>query len=179
MELARHFQRTEVVEFLKRQATWVGMFLSRWVRSGLEDSISEDELGITLAYWREQVCVPTDQPLPAGVDRFYFEVTFTPVQGSHQAKYPFGAIGFCTLGGLAIYFPECPPRDDAKSAVSWGYQGDDGRFFCSTDDNRRIPAVQAHLRYGPGDTIGCGVDLPKKQVWFTLNGKKLIKAHFS
>lgn len=31
--------------------------------------------------------------------------------------------------------------------------------------------------YGPGDTVGCGVDLETRRIWFTKNGRKLDFEH--
>ena len=31
--------------------------------------------------------------------------------------------------------------------------------------------------YGPGDTVGCGVDLETRKIWFTKQGRKLEFEH--
>ncbi|KAI0425464.1 ankyrin repeat-containing domain protein [Xylaria sp. FL1042] len=171
LELARKYQRTDVEEILKRQTAWKGLLPSRWERSDLKDTFSEDGLIITYTNGA-RICVTTDRPLPAGLDDFYFEITLEPLETQHKIEYPILAVGFCTLRGHTIVFPGWPPQDRAKSAASWGYHGDDGGFFCSTGDGQAV-FVDSNLRYQAGDTVGCGVDLTTGKIWFTKNGEML------
>ncbi|KAF2966493.1 hypothetical protein GQX73_g7098 [Xylaria multiplex] len=172
LELARQFQRDKVERILKQQTAWKGLLPSRWERRNLKDTISEDGLNITHANW-SRLCVTTDRPIPAGLDNFYFEITPEPLNTRVVLKYSEVAIGFCTLRGGAIEFPGWPPRDQVNPAASWGYHGDNGGFYCST----REGFVDSSLRYGIGDTVGCGVNLTTGKVWFTKNGE-LLKYSF-
>ncbi|KAI1427677.1 ankyrin repeat-containing domain protein [Xylaria sp. FL1777] len=171
LELARKYQRIDVEQLLKKQIAWKGLLPSRWNRSDLKDTISED--GLKIAYTNERrICVTTDRPLPAGLDDFYFEITHELLETQHKTDYPEFAIGFCTLHGHTIEFPGWPPEDRAKSAASWAYHSDNGGFYCSTGDG--LPTfADSNYRYRTGDTVGCGVDLTMGKIWFTKNGELL------
>ncbi|KAK0707798.1 ankyrin repeat-containing domain protein [Lasiosphaeris hirsuta] len=181
LELARKFSQTKAAEFLKRQVAWVGMLPSRWATDfpatmtvGAR-SVAAD--GTTVTHLSEErVCISTDRPLPAGLEQYYFEVTFGDVSdiltgGGEQKENPIAAVGFCTIGGGVIQFPGWPSRPIAPGAKSWGYHGDDGGLFVSS--NLEGSSKAEAKPYGPGDTIGCGVDLAEHEIWFTLNGVRL------
>ena len=159
-------------QFLKRQAAWAGMLPSRWVVDPLTEASAD---GRSLKHTQSSiVCISTDKPLPAGLDMFYFEVAIkkqSEEEASAKPEWPTLAIGFCTIGGRAIRFPGWCPRQDAPSARSWGYHGDDGGLFYSGNPNSS--PVDFEPRYQPGHTIGCGVDLKTRTMWFTRNGQKL------
>lgn len=56
---------------------------------------------------------------------------------------------------------------------SWGYHGDGGRFFLKSGSPEEPPVV-CRLKYGIGDTVGCGVD-EEGNLFFTRNGEHLGK----
>lgn len=171
LDLAREFKRLGAEEFLKQQATWANMLPSRWAPNP-HTNVLEDGLRVIHAV-DKQCCISTDRPLPAGVAQYYFEVTYKSVANPGQREHPVTAIGFCTIGGSAIRFPGWPARQDAPSAKSWGYHGDDGFTFTSTSEDDRTGSTGSGDPYGPGDTVGCGVDLTSRTIWFTRNGVKL------
>ncbi|KAL9083000.1 MAG: hypothetical protein Q9165_008696 [Trypethelium subeluteriae] len=168
--LAKQFQRTDAVDFLKQQTAWAATLPSRWINPPSEVTLGADGLSLTTQS-EAQMVVSANKPLPAGLERYYFEVTSKKVEieGVEVPANPIMAIGFCTLGASAITFPGWPASSRAPSARSWAYHGDDGglgdgmgRF--EKDDDRM---------YAPGDTVGCGVDFNKNTMWFTKNGVKL------
>ena len=179
LELARKFSRKAVVDFLTAESAWRGLLPSRWAsewpfttpagaRSVLESGV--DIFHVT----GDRVCVSGDRPLPAELDRYYFEVTLGDValrsNGEHeQGQYPEVAVGFCTIGGGVVAFPGWTPKSVAPAALSWGYHADDGGVYSSKGDG----ALDLRRRYGPGDTVGCGVDLKTGDIWWTLNGTKV------
>ncbi|KAI9685134.1 MAG: hypothetical protein M1822_004721 [Bathelium mastoideum] len=168
--LARQFHRADAIHFLKRQASWAATLPSRWSKPPTDITLSEG--GHVLRTESEaRMVISANKPLPAGLERFYFEVTSRQVDidGVEVPEYPEMAIGFCTLGASAITFPGWPPATRAPNARSWAYHGDDGGMGDSAtrfdeDEDRK---------YKPGDTIGCGVDFNKNKMWFTKNGEKL------
>ena len=59
---------------------------------------------------------------------------------------------------------------------SYGYHGDDGKFFALSNPGPSIYySFDGHFgpTYGPGDVIGCGVDLTNHTLFFTKNGEFL------
>lgn len=70
------------------------------------------------------------------------------------------AIGICEKGvPLNGRFP-------GWERGSYGYHGDDGNFF-----QERGWGANYGETYGPGDTVGCAVDLKNGAIFFTKNGK--------
>jgi hypothetical protein len=61
--------------------------------------------------------------------------------------------------------------ESAPSSKSWAYHGDDGGLFNYTGFHPQDNVEQ----YGPGDTIGCGVDFGTGKIWYTKNGKMIGK----
>ena len=57
--------------------------------------------------------------------------------------------------------------------ASVGYHSDDGNFFSATGHGREYGP-----RYGDGDTVGCGLCLLTRSVFFTHNGKYLGVAKY-
>ncbi|KAK3935765.1 ankyrin repeat-containing domain protein [Diplogelasinospora grovesii] len=175
LELARKSGQDEAAKFLEQQSAWTRMLPGRWLNNPQQKgkgSVCDD--GVTIAHTSDWICISSDKPLPPGLDKYYFEVTFPPRDEASQylpERYPTVGIGFCTLGGVAIQFPGWPARPDAPSAKSWGYHGDDGLVMSSRGEKHRAPNEAE--RYGPGDTVGAGVDLGTRQIWFTKNGRKL------
>lgn len=75
----------------------------------------------------------------------------------------------CVAVGLATESFHLHTRMPGWDSQSFGYHGDDGGIFHSSGGmvERFGPC------FGPGDTVGCGVDYVVKGVFFTLNGKFL------
>ncbi|KAK8116508.1 uncharacterized protein PG998_004789 [Apiospora kogelbergensis] len=148
LELARNANQVGVESFLRKG----GMLPSRWMAN--DDLLSDNGLTVTLTAPRKHLCISADKPLPANIERYYFEIKFLGAAHSaatsgddaisngrggkdgaknssiftkdSQEGCPIVAIGFCTLGGAPISFPGWPARRDAPSVHSWGYHGDDG-----------------------------------------------------
>jgi ankyrin repeat protein len=170
IELAQNHQQEDAGRFLKKQAAWSGMLPSEWESDSRTDIV---EGGTTVVHLSgERVCISTNKPLPAGLDRFYFEIVIENVSGDDgEISHPVLAVGFCTIGGSAISFPGWPPRGSAPSARSWGYHGNDGCLYdsCNASGNE----IASEIPYGGWHVIGCGVDLTTKTIWFTRNGRRL------
>lgn len=181
LELARDSGHKAAVDFLNQQATWLGLLPSRWATSFPATtapggkSVLED--GISIVHTSgERVCVSSDRPLPAGLGKYYFEVTLKDVGEATDGAYvqdkrnAEAAVGFCTIGGGVIQFPGWLPKSVAPAAKSWAYHADDGGVYSSKGTGYSSATLS---RYAAGDTVGCGVDLASKEMWWTLNGERL------
>lgn len=174
LDLAQKYRHEAVARFLKRQALWVGRLPSRWRKEDAKTDISED--GLTIKHTNGNVmCISANKPIPGGLDRYYYEITLKPLPEWNygEDEFPSFAMGFGNMSsGTHFEFPGWGPLPRAPSARSWGYHADDGLLLYDDgdDDDQEI---ETNLRYGPGQTVGCGVDLASHTMWFTHAGKKL------
>lgn len=184
LELARNFSQAGAEAFLKRQATWSSQLPTRWsTQFPGATAVGAQSVAVpgarAIAHTSGQrTCVSADRPLPPGLGSYYFELTLTGTPAdprpAGRPRHPDIAVGFCTLGGAAIQFPGWQLADDNPSgARSWAYHGYTGT--CCQSAEKAGEEVLEHLRYGVGDTVGCGVDLGRGEVWFTRNGVRLEK----
>lgn len=99
-----------------------------------------------------QLDVPEDQKL------LYFEVTLQKASKSTVTCYiglaP-GNTSWTTKGHVGL----------ASGGVGWN--GETGGVF--NDNSTATPNID---RFKIGDTVGCGWNMVKDEVWFTINGKK-------
>ncbi|KAI1394348.1 ankyrin repeat-containing domain protein [Hypoxylon trugodes] len=169
LDLAQKYRQRGIEIFLREQAS---ISTPRWSMPVPDSDTSISEDGLTITHTSsKRTCISTNRPLPAGLEKFYFEVTSKPLEGVNQVEYPEVAVGFATFDASTIRFPGWPPWKDAPFVKSWAYHGDDGAMYAYT--NWISAAQDDNLRYGPRDTIGCGVDLTNHTIWFTRNGVKL------
>lgn len=97
---------------------------------------------------------------------FYFEVSISSASSQttdHPERAP------CISVGLSTEEFNLRHKQAGWTSSSLGFHGDDGVIYHSTG--------RGLARYGPpfghGDTVGCGVHLHTKQVFYTLNGTYL------
>ena len=75
----------------------------------------------------------------------------------------------CVAVGLAIEGFSGKDLLPGWSKDSFGFHGDDGAIF-----HGRGRALKSFgPTFGPGDTVGCGLDIAKREIFYTLNGKML------
>lgn len=103
--------------------------------------------------------VRANYPIPPQCGLYYFEITIIS-----DGTSGYIGIGFCASDALLNQLP-------GWTTNSWGYHGDDGKKFDSSDKCEA---------YGPtfstGDVVGCGINFEHQVAFFTLNGKFLGNA---
>ncbi|KIW78612.1 hypothetical protein Z517_08450 [Fonsecaea pedrosoi CBS 271.37] len=186
VQLAEQYDRPDVVEVIKnsklatasRPSKFVGSFSAALVGSpsGLEIELLQrgGEMAATepLCYTTDQSFV-TDHPIPASAERYYFEMTIADREV--KVDTPMFVIGITQkpIGSTKQWFPGW----SKPGTSSWGYHSDDGKIWCVADPPK-IKDLGLARQYGYGDTVGCGIDVKKRTVFWTLNGTRLMKAGF-
>ncbi|KIW00260.1 uncharacterized protein PV09_08150 [Verruconis gallopava] len=194
IELARQYKRQIVVDFLQQQSGTTCKYPDHWVitqpdktRWNSETKELEYTKEVEGIYpWSERVTVFADVPIPANVERYYFEITLAfedpkkAVERRHLVAigvFSLGASKWKTRAGLDLAFPG--DLETSKRGIqSWAYHGDNGWIstsrvgFYDEVQDRRDP-------FGHGDTVGCGIDFVKGYVFWTKNGKRLMKQAFN
>lgn len=72
----------------------------------------------------------------------------------------------CVAVGVATRNFQFQSRMPGWDQLSYGYHGDDGGIFHSSGTMLK----QFGPKYGPGDTVGCGIDYIANGIFYTLNG---------
>jgi len=75
----------------------------------------------------------------------------------------------CVAVGVAMESFHVHSRMPGWDRQSFGYHGDDGGIFHSSGGMLKPYGP----KFGPGDTIGCGIDYISKTIFYTLNGEFL------
>lgn len=81
----------------------------------------------------------------------------------------------CVAIGLASSEFSFQKRLPGWDKESYGYHGDDGAIF----HGRGYRLAEYGPRFGPGDTVGCGINYTTRTIFFTLNGLFLGDAFYS
>ncbi|KAI9506637.1 concanavalin A-like lectin/glucanase domain-containing protein, partial [Coemansia spiralis] len=102
---------------------------------------------------QDAAMILTDVCIPARAGVYYFEML---IKSRGQSGYI--GIGL-SLAGLPSN------RLPGWDVGSWGYHGDDGHIFGG--DGR---GTSYGPRFTTGDTVGCGIDFMRQQLFFTRNG---------
>ncbi|OAL21542.1 hypothetical protein AYO22_07938 [Fonsecaea multimorphosa] len=188
LQLAEQYDRPDVVEVIKASKLKAGSRPSRLVGSfsdvlicspsGLEIELRErgkpvaEPLEGFLCYATDQSLI-TEHPIPASAERYYFEMAIADQE--NKPEDPMFVIGITQkpTGSTKLWFPGW----SKPGTSSWGYHSDDGKIWCVADPPK-IKDLGSARKYGYGDTAGCGIDVKKRTVFWTLNGKRLMEAGF-
>ncbi len=171
--LAQQFQRTEAVNLLSRRVAQIGVKPTRWTLTSDVERMQTSEDGCSLKYTlgSRTLCLLADNPIPAGLRKYYYEIEMSSSLDSNATNpspCPIFAVGFCTSSAHLLDFPG-QPKSNAPNSHSWAYHADDGGFFSSLKSR----AFGYSKPYGPGDTIGCGMNYDEGTIFFTRNGERI------
>lgn len=75
----------------------------------------------------------------------------------------------CVAVGVATKTFQFQSRMPGWDKQSYGYHGDDGGIFHASGGMLK----QFGPKFGPGDTVGCGIDYVSRGIFYTLNGRFL------
>ncbi|OTB07045.1 hypothetical protein M426DRAFT_54290 [Hypoxylon sp. CI-4A] len=109
----------------------------------------------------ETCSIRSDHPMPWQAGIYYFEVTVL----SRRRDETSVCIGFSTKNVPLIRPPGWEPE-------SWGFHGDDGDLYSGANVGRSYEGQG----FGPGDTIGCGINFRTREAFFTKNGQEFKTA---
>lgn len=98
----------------------------------------------------------------------YFSTNTTTASSSSASPSSSSGVD-CVAVGLATDNFDNHFKFPGWDCESYGYHGDDGATFHGNGHQ----LTQYGPSFGPGDTIGCGLDYIHKTVFFTLNGVNL------
>lgn len=143
---------------------------SRWSTVAKHSQLILSEDGLEVACPNDstdpdlRMIARTDHPIVAGLSEYYYEIRVLEA----TVNLPILGLGFSSKYAETEGMPGWP----GNGAPSWGYHGDDGKKFASTLDRGK----QYSERYGPGDTVGCGVNFTDGTIFYTKNGTLLPTA---
>lgn len=104
----------------------------------------------------------------------YFEISIMDRKESQEPPLDIPnrfaeSAGDCVAIGVSSGVFHLHSKMPGWDSLSYGYHGDDGGIFHASGDMVR----QFGPAYGPGDTVGCGIDYVCGGIFFTLNGEFL------
>ncbi|KAJ8660037.1 hypothetical protein O0I10_004264 [Lichtheimia ornata] len=106
--------------------------------------------------------VRSNRPIPELCDVFYFEAKVMDA-----GRHGFIVVGVCSDQADLEQLP-------GWGTDTWGYHADDGRAFDGNSGNDQ------GLPFGPGytvlDVIGCGIDMQRRDIFYTKNGRFIGRA---
>ncbi|KAL9103747.1 MAG: hypothetical protein Q9163_001251 [Psora crenata] len=138
---------------------------SKWVEVDKHNSIEIAGNGLQIRYIgtsklqdHEAAAARTDHPMPPQCGIYYYEVFI-----ESKGKDGMIGVGFSAATASLEKLP-------GWEQDSWAYHGDDGKTFCC-----QLTGKPFGPTFSSGDTIGCGIDFPRKTAFFTKNGHFLSK----
>jgi hypothetical protein len=93
-------------------------------------------------------------------------LSYNNMSSTHRSPSRRTSYTDCVAVGVATNNFQFQSRMPGWDQLSYGYHGDDGGIFHSSGGMLK----QFGPKYGPGDTVGCGIDYVSKGIFFTLNG---------
>ncbi|TLD05976.1 uncharacterized protein PgNI_08553 [Pyricularia grisea] len=127
------------------------------VADGCEVKLSGPRVSPDRERDHEAFVIRADHYMPPECGIYYYEVT---ILASKREECTI-AVGF---SGKHVSMARAPGWEPE----SWGYHGDDGRSFATSNVGKDYGP-----KYGIGDVIGCGVNFRTGTAFFTKNGQNL------
>ena len=109
-------------------------------------------------------CLRADYPFPPrDLGPVYFEITILHAEDTPEpdSESTIVTLGFCGE------FCDMTMAHPGWNAWSVGYHGDDGGIY----EEEASRAISYERRFGPGNTVGCGIDYASEEYFFTIDGK--------
>ncbi|KAL9082155.1 MAG: hypothetical protein Q9159_006670 [Coniocarpon cinnabarinum] len=110
-----------------------------------------------------------DHPIRVGETRFYYEVEIQD-QPNPDARREDAWVGVGLTPKPRTANNWFPGWAQLGVGRSYGFHGDDGRLFSAPEPDRKLAGFEP---YAFNDTIGCGLDAQKGEIFYTRNGKWL------
>ncbi|KAG8526288.1 uncharacterized protein KY384_000281 [Bacidia gigantensis] len=195
-QLASQFDHFEAAAFIRGSLAKRALRPTQWTVEGDAKitTLEDDGRGVNHEE-SPRMCILADHPVPAGLTAYYYEIEIldaktgksigkngimpldlhlltsrTDSQTQGNEDEPEIAMGFATASAKLVEFPGWPPKPVAPNVQSWAYHADDGAICAS---NRKKWPSSFDKHYGPGDTVGCGLEVEAKRIFFTRNGVRI------
>lgn len=133
---------------------------SRWVKNPMDDTITLSSSNTVIDFKsdsnpavQEVKTLKTDRAIPINCGIYYFEIDLQVC-----LREVLVSVGFCTSAASLHKLP-------GLETGTWGYHSDDGKTITYP-----MHGVNTGPTFGRGDTIGCGLDLVRKCIFYTKNG---------
>lgn len=183
LQLAEQYERTEICNLIlqqKRVSLRPTKFIAKpskcYILSpdGLEIEKVQNKDLVSSYMSNDSQTMITNHPIPASDERYYFEMSIE-AKDNCTIQNPIFVIGICqkTNDPLSGWHPGW----SKLGMNSWGYHGDDGLFF-NRSASFEPKCADQDTTYRYGDTVGCGIELKKRTVFWTRNGRRLVEAGF-
>ena len=112
----------------------------------------------------EDISLRADFPFPPRRwELVYFEITIPRIDDTVKwDSTDFVSLGFCGE------FCDLTQAQPGWNVWSVGYHGDNGGIY---EEKGSQPTYSTERKFGPGDTVGCGIDYDTEEYFFTLGAE--------
>ena len=172
--MARQNGHKEVARVLEAEPVG-GESPSRLLVPDNQEAVTDEEESGIYAHngGEEWICLVADHPVRSGDLQFYYEVEILKDADS-PTVYPSVPVGLATKPGMTKGWV---PGFGQTGGESYGYLGDEGVILANHDYRRNLEEQRAEYeglaQCAYGQTIGCGLDVESKYIFWTVDGQKI------